>query len=149
MGTRRGGTLIHALEKRLREREREDRSGVARPLNLLYIALCGLASLPFLLAPKSSHPCSKRPRSMRVHGKRKETSQQTSKETNGRKSMLKTNQEKMPNGGKQTCEAHEEGNKHVIKQKGVSQEDKCMFKQSVHSSIGMEYGRHTDSCMNM
>ena len=44
MGTRRGGTLIHALEKRLREREREDRSGGDRPLNLLNIALCGLAS---------------------------------------------------------------------------------------------------------
>ena len=24
----------------------------------------------------------------------------------------------MPNGGKQTCEAHEEADKHVIKQKG-------------------------------
>ena len=31
--------------------------------------------------------------------------------------MLKTSWEKMPNGGKQTCEAYERANKHVIKQK--------------------------------
>ena len=30
-GTRRGGALIHALKKRLREGEREDRSGGAKP----------------------------------------------------------------------------------------------------------------------
>ena len=58
-GTRSGGTLIHALEKRLKERERENYSGGARSPNLLIIALCGLASLPFLLVPKRSHPCSK------------------------------------------------------------------------------------------
>ena len=63
--------------------------------------------------------------------------------------MLKTSQQKMPNEGKQTCEAHEEADKHVIKQKGVSQEDKCRFGLSVHSSIGLEYERHTDLCMNM
>ena len=44
------GTLIYALEKRLKERERENRFGKARPPNLLIIALCGLAS--FYL-----HPC--------------------------------------------------------------------------------------------
>ena len=31
----------------------------------------------------------------------------------------------------------------------VSYEDKCRFGLSVHSSIGLEYGRYTDSCMNM
>ena len=46
---------------------------------------------------------------MCVHAKTKEISQQTSKGTNGRKSMLKTK-----------SEAHEEANKHVIKQNGVS-----------------------------
>ena len=44
------GTLIHALEKRLRERERENRFVRARPPNILKIALCGLASSCF-------HPC--------------------------------------------------------------------------------------------
>jgi len=43
-------TLIHALEKRLKERERENCSGGARPLNLLIIAFCGHAF--FCL-----HPC--------------------------------------------------------------------------------------------
>ena len=84
------GTLIHALEKMLREREREDRSGGDRPFNLLNIALCGLASLPFLLVPKRSHPCFNCPCSMRVHVKKKETSQETSKETNRKRSMIKT-----------------------------------------------------------
>ena len=82
MGTRRGGTLIHALEKRLREREREDRSGVARPPNLLIIAPYGLASLSFLLMPMRSHLCSKSPCSIRVHATIKEISQQTSKGRN-------------------------------------------------------------------
>ena len=63
--------------------------------------------------------------------------------------MLKTSQQKMPNEGKQTCEAHKEADKHVIKQKGVSQEDKCRFGLSVHSSIGLEYERHTYLYMNM
>ena len=44
------GTLIYALEKRLKERERENRFGKARPSNLLIIALCELASFCF-------HPC--------------------------------------------------------------------------------------------
>ena len=44
------GTPIHALDKRLKERERRDRFGWARPLNLLIITLCGFAS--FCL-----HPC--------------------------------------------------------------------------------------------
>ena len=65
------------------------------------------------------------------------------------KSVLKTRQEKMPNKGKQICEAHEEANKHVIKQKRVSQEDKCRIGSSVPSSIGLEYGGHTDLCKNM
>ena len=51
-GSRRRGILIHALEKRLREKGRENRSRGARPPNLLINALCGLASLPFLLAPR-------------------------------------------------------------------------------------------------
>ena len=55
----------------------------------------------------------------------------------------------MPNRGKQECDAHEKGNKYVIKQKGVSYEDKCRFGSSVHSSIGLDYGQHTNSCMNM
>ena len=38
------GTLIHALEKRLKGRERENRSKRARSPNLLIIALCGLES---------------------------------------------------------------------------------------------------------
>ena len=75
------GTLIHILEKRLSEREREDRSKGARPPNLLNIALYGLASLPFLLVPKRSHSCSKYPHPMRVHARTEETSQQISKET--------------------------------------------------------------------
>ena len=37
-------TLIHALEKGLKERERGDRFGGARPPNSLIIALCRLAS---------------------------------------------------------------------------------------------------------
>ena len=90
MGTRRGEALIHSLKKRLKERKREYRSGGARPSNLLNITFCGLASLPFLLAFRRSHPYSKHPLSMCVHFKTKETSQQTSKETNGRESMLKT-----------------------------------------------------------
>ena len=84
------GTLIHALEKRLKEREREGRSRGARPFNLLIIAICGLASLPFLLVPKRLCLCSKRPCSMRVHAKTNETSQQTSKETHRRGIMIKT-----------------------------------------------------------
>ena len=79
------GTLILALKKRLREWEREDHSRGARPPNLLNIALCGLASLPFLLIPRSSHPCSKRPHIKHVNVKIKETRQRTSKETNGKK----------------------------------------------------------------
>ena len=49
--------------------------------------------------------------------------------------MLETSKEKMPNGGKQTCEAHKKARKHVIKQTG---EDKCRFGLNVHSSIGLE-----------
>ena len=44
------GTLIHALKKRLKEREKENRSRGAKPPNLLIIAPYGLAS--FCL-----HPC--------------------------------------------------------------------------------------------
>ena len=93
-GTRRGETLIHSLEKRLgeRERERENHSRGARPPNLLNIALCGLASLPFLPVLRRSHPCSKHPCTMRVHPKTKETWQQTSKERNkeDKESMQRT-----------------------------------------------------------
>ena len=46
---------MHALEKRLREREREDHSAGARPLNLLNIALHGLASLYLHLCPFYLH----------------------------------------------------------------------------------------------
>ena len=53
--------------------------------------------------------------------------------------MLMTSKEKTPSGGKQTCEAHEEANKHVIQQKRVSKEDKRRFGSSVYSSIGLEY----------
>ena len=63
------GSLIHALKKRLRGREREVCLGGVGPFNLLIIALCGLASLPFLLAPRKSHPCS-----VCVYAKTKETS---------------------------------------------------------------------------
>ena len=59
-------------------------------------------SLPFVgLHP---HPCSKH-----VHAKTKEISQQTSKETHRRRSMIKTSQEKTPNKGKQTYEAYKGG----------------------------------------
>ena len=49
LGTRRRGTLIHAIEKKLRERERErEREKPLRrelgPPNLLNISLCGIAS---------------------------------------------------------------------------------------------------------
>ena len=43
-------TLIYALEKRLKERERENHSRGARPPNLLNIAFCGLTSTCL-------HPC--------------------------------------------------------------------------------------------
>ena len=57
MGKKRGGTLIHALEKRLRERERERENGSRRamPLNLLKITLYGLASSYLHLFPFFSH----------------------------------------------------------------------------------------------
>ena len=89
-GTRGGGTLIHALEKRLRERERENHSGGAGPPNLLNIApwwacIFLLASLPISLAPRRSCPRSKCPSSMHVRATSKETSQQSSKEKNRRK----------------------------------------------------------------
>ena len=42
--------LIYALEKRLREKEREDRSGGAKPLSLIIIAIYGLGS-------SCLHPC--------------------------------------------------------------------------------------------
>ena len=76
-----GGTLIHALEKRLRERERErekegeSHSGGARPPNLLNIAFNGLASLTLLLVPRRLCPRSKHPCSLHVHAKKKEISQ--------------------------------------------------------------------------
>ena len=89
------GTLIYALEKRLRERKKENCSGRARPHNLLNIApwwacIFLLAFLPFLVVPRRSHPCSNCPHSLCVYVNTKETSLQTSKETNGNKSMLKT-----------------------------------------------------------
>ena len=91
----------------------------ARPPNLLNIALCWLASsclhLALFAITQEVAPCSKYPRSMHVHAKTKETSQQTSKETNKRKSMLKTSQEKMPNGA----------NKHV---KHTKRQKKTCFK---------------------
>ena len=69
-----------ALEKRLRKRDREDRSIGGKPPNLLNIALCGLASLPFLLAPRRSCP-----RFVHVHATNKDTNQQASEGTNRRK----------------------------------------------------------------
>ena len=69
------GTLIYALEKKLRERERGNRSRGARPPNLLIIALCGLSSLPFSLVPRRSCPYSKHPRSICVHVTKKEAKQ--------------------------------------------------------------------------
>lgn len=111
MGTRRGGILIHALEKRFRERDIENRSRRARLPNLLNKPLVGIHLLTgiiaLFLAPRTSYPCSKRPHSMCVHAKKKMEG----------KSVLKTSWEKMPNRGKQTCEAYERANKHVIKQK--------------------------------
>ena len=100
MGTKRGGTLIHALKKRLREREREDRSRVARPPNLLYIALCGLASLPFLLTPRRLYPCSKRPRSMRVHAKRKKQASRQAKKQMEEKACWKQIRKRCQTGAK-------------------------------------------------
>ena len=88
-GTRKGGTLIHALKKRLKERGKRKPLRRGWPPNLLNIAFCGLrllaCILTLLLAPKRSRPCSKCPCSMRIHEMTKETSQQTSKETNRRK----------------------------------------------------------------
>ena len=154
MGARRGGILIYALEMRLKERERENCSKGARPSNLLNIApwwacLFLLAFLPFLLVPRMSYPCCKRPRSMRVHAKTKETSQQTSKETNGRKSMLKTSQEKMPNGAYKHVKNMKGRTSMLSNKRRVSQKDKCRFGSSVHSSIGLEHKQCTDSWMNM
>ena len=63
-----------AEREREREREGENHYRGARPPILLNIAVCGLASLPFLLAPRRSRLCSKRPCSMHVHAKTKETS---------------------------------------------------------------------------
>ena len=72
--TEMGNPNTCSREVDLRKGEGENHSEGARPLNLLNISLCGLASLPFLLAPRRSHPCSKHPRPMCVHGKTKETS---------------------------------------------------------------------------
>ena len=84
------GTLIHALEKRLRERDRENHFGGARPPNLLKIPLRGLAS-------SCLHPC---PFCLRLEGRaltpsilapyvymqktRKQTSMQAKEETEGK-----------------------------------------------------------------
>ena len=76
-----GGTLIHALVKRLRKREGKRKPfEEVKPPNLLNVSLCGLASsclhpYPFLLAPRKSHPCSKCPCSKCVHAMTKETIQ--------------------------------------------------------------------------
>jgi len=87
-GTRRGGTLIHAIEKRLIERK-EEKTALegARPTNLLNIALYGLASsclhlCPFCsrlgghtLAPNVHDPCAY------VQKQKKHCSRQVKKET--------------------------------------------------------------------
>ena len=85
-----------ALEKRLRKRDREDRSIGGKPPNLLNIALCGLASLPFLLALRRLCLCPMHPCFVHVHATNKETNQQKSNRTN--RSMLK---EKLAKDAKQ------------------------------------------------
>ena len=82
------GTLIHALEKRLREREKKKTAleGLG-PLIYWTLPFVGLHPCPFFLVPRRSH--SKCPCSICVHAKTKEESQQKSKETNGRRSILK------------------------------------------------------------
>ena len=135
------GTLIYALEKRLKERERENRFREARPHNLLIIALCGLASFCFhpcpfclhlgsrTLAPSILAPC--------VYMQRQKSRQA--------KKQIKEKHAKDKLG-----KDAKHGQTNMLSNKrGVSQEDKCSFGSSVHSSIGLEYGRHTDLCMNM
>ena len=69
-GTRRGGTLIHALEKSLRER-REEKTALegARPPNLLNIAIYGLAFSCLHLCHFCSH-LRGRPLAISVHAPR-------------------------------------------------------------------------------
>ena len=135
------GTLIYALEKRLKERERENRFGEARPHNLLIIALCGLASFCFhpclfclhlrnrTVAPSILAPC--------VYMQRQKSRQA--------KKRIKEKHAKDKLG-----KDAKHGQTNMLSNKrGVSQEDKCSFGSSVHSSIGLEYGQHTDLCMNM
>ena len=83
-------TLIHALEKRHRERERENHSRGARPPNLLNIALCELASsclhlCPFCsclrgrtLAPSLFTPC------VYIQRQKKQASRQAKKQIEGK-----------------------------------------------------------------
>jgi len=60
---------------------------------------------------------------MRVHAKieeNKPADKQRNKQRRDRESMQRTYYQWKPYRGKQICEAYEEANKHVIKQKGVS-----------------------------
>ena len=143
------------LQRRGLEREKQKTAleGLGPP-NLLNISLCGLASsclpsCPFCLhlgshalAPSILTLC------MYMQQTRKQTSRQAKKQIEGR--HTKRHASKRCQTGANNHVKHMKGaNKHVIKQNEVSQEDKCRFGLSVHSSIGLENGRHTNSCMNM
>jgi len=73
------GTQIHALEKKLRKRERENNYKGASPLMYWTFPLGGLASLPFSLMPRRSCPRSKRLGSMHVHATNKEQANRQAK----------------------------------------------------------------------
>ena len=92
------GTLIYALEKRLKDRERENRFGEARPPNLLIIALCELASFCFhpcpfclclgshILAPSILTPCvyMQRPKKQANRQVKKQTKEKHAKDKLGK-----------------------------------------------------------------
>ena len=113
-GTGKGGTLIHALKKRLKERGKRKPLKRGWPPNLLNIAFCGLrllaCILAVLLAPRRSRPCSKCPCSMRIHEMTKETSNRQAKKQIEGKHAKKQASKRCQTGA----------NKHVIKQNGVS-----------------------------
>ena len=81
---------------------------------------------------------------------KKQANKQVKKKTKeiGRACKEHTNKDSQIRANK-ACLTYERENKHVIKKKRVSYEKKCRFRSIVHSSIGLEYRRHTNSCMNM
>ena len=144
------------LQRRGLEKEKEKTvlKG-AKPPNLLIIALCGLASFCLhpcplcsclgsrTLAPSIPASC--------VYMKR-QRKKPADKQRNEQRRQGEHAKNILPKKAKQRQTKHskhmKEANKHVIKQEGVSQEDKCWFRLSVRSSIGLKYGRTTHRLMH-